>query len=307
MLESLGSIFTIALYTVFGFAFLSTGIKVIPQATQANIERFGKYSRTQKAGITFIIPFVERIAYRVSMKEDVIDLDPQPCITQDNAQVEANAVVFFRPVDAYKAVYEVEDFTQSISELTLATLRSLVGEKALDEVLANRAEINSQILSTISETAESYGIKIQRVEVTEVTPDKTLLASMAEQVKSERERRSTLLTAKAQREAAIEIAEGEKEATKLRSEGLLIEARNEAEAIERRGEAEAKANKLLSDSLENGNRDAINYYLGQSYIETLGKIGESSNSKLVLMPLESSNVIGSIGGISELLNTVSKK
>lgn len=290
------------------FAFLSIfkGIRMVPQGYEWTVERFGRYTRTLNPGLRFLIPFIDAVGFKQNVMEQVLDVHPQEVISSDNAMVTTDAVCFFQIMDAVKASYEVNDLDRALQNLIMTNIRAVLGSMELDQMLSNRDRINSDLLGKIDEATNPWGVKITRVEIKDITPPRDLVESMANQMKAERDKRASILKAEGEKQAAIEIAEGEKRSRILKAEGEKEAAFRTAEAREREAEAEAKATQMVSEAISQGNPQALNYFIAQKYTEALGKIATSDNQKLVLMPLEASNVIGSLAGISELLNEIKK-
>ncbi len=291
-----------------GFVFLTIfkGIRMIPQGYMWTVERFGRYTRTLTPGLRFLIPFIDSVGAKQNMMEQVLDVQPQEVISSDNAMVTTDAVCFFQIMDPVKASYEVNDLPRALQNLIMTNIRAVLGSMELDQMLSNRDKINVDLLDKIDEATNPWGLKITRVEIKDITPPRDLVESMANQMKAERDKRAQILNAEGEKQAAIEVAEGEKRAQILKAEGEKEAAFRLAEAREREAEAEAKATHMVSQAISQGDPQALNYFIAQKYTETLGKIASSENEKLVLMPLEASNVIGSLAGMSELLNSVKK-
>ncbi|WP_202922431.1 SPFH domain-containing protein [Sinimarinibacterium sp. NLF-5-8] len=299
---------------VLGVFFLVTawkGVVTVPQGMEYTIERFGKYRATFLPGFHWLVPYVDRIGRKLSMMEQVLDVPSQEVITKDNAMVGVDGVVFFQVLDAPKAAYEVHNLEYAIMQLAQTNLRTVMGSMDLDALLSNRDAINTKLLGVIDEATTPWGIKVTRMEVKDIRPPTDLVNAMARQMKAEREKRANILDAEGFRAAAILKAEGERQAQILAAEAqkeqqiLEAEGRREAafkdaEAREREAEAEAKATMMVSQAISKGDVQAINYFVATKYIDALGKIATSPNEKLVLMPLEAGNVIGALGGITEL-------
>ncbi len=276
------------------------GVKSIPQGYEWTVERFGRYRKTLRPGLNLIIPYVDRIGNKLNMMETVFDIQSQEVITRDNAMVRADGVVFFQILNAAKAAYEVNDLQRAIDNLTMTNIRTVMGSMDLDELLSQRDKINARLLQVVDAATTPWGIKVTRIEIKDIQPPQDLVDSMARQMKAEREKRAVILDAEGLRQAEILRAEGEKRAVVLEAEGRREAAFRDAEAREREAEAEARATTVVSDAIAKGDINAINYFVATKYVDALKEIGSAPNTKLVLMPLEASSVIGSIAGIAEL-------
>ena len=301
---------------IFSLVTLWMGVVIVPQGKEFTIERFGKYRATFEPGLHWMIPYVDSIGRKLSMMEQVLDVPSQEVITKDNAMVGVDGVVFFQVLDAAKAAYEVQQLEFAVMQLTMTNLRTVMGAMDLDELLSQRDHINAKLLSVIDGATTPWGLKVTRVEIKDIRPPADLVASMARQMKAEREKRANILDAEGFRQAAILKAEGErnaeilgaeanKAAAVLEAEGRKEAAFRDAEARERTAQAEAEATRMVSQAIAAGDVQALNYFIAQKYVEALGKIATSPNEKLVLMPLEAASVIGAIGGIAELAKKVS--
>ncbi len=293
------AIFVIVLLAV-AVLLVFMGIKSVPQGREWTIERFGRYTLTLRPGLNFIIPFFDRIGAKINMMESVLDVPTQEVITKDNAMVSVDGVVFYQVLDAAKAAYEVNDLQNAILNLTMTNIRTVMGSMDLDELLSLRDKINAQLLHVVDDATQPWGIKVTRIEIKDIAPPKDLVDSMGRQMKAERDKRAAILEAEGLRQAAILKAEGEKQGAILKAEGQKEAAFREAEARERLAEAEARATTVVSESIATGSIQAVNYFLGLRYTEALEKIASANNQKVILMPLEASNVIGALGGIAEL-------
>ena len=230
----------------------------------------------------------------------------QDVITKDNAMVRVDGVVFYQILNAPKAAYAVSSIADAIMYLTMTNIRTVMGAMDLDELLSNREKINSSLLHVIDEATSPWGIKVTRVEIKDITPPKDLVDSMARQMKAERDKRATVLEAEGQKQAAILVAEGKKQSAVLEAEGARTAAFLEAEARERQALAEANATRSVSEAIESGSMQAVNYFVAMKYVDSLKEVGSSPSSKLVMMPLEASSIVGSIGGIAELTKQILK-
>ena len=266
------------------------------------MERFGKYRTHLKPGLNLIVPFVDTIGRRQNLRESVMDIPQQEVITRDNAMVAVDGVVFYQVMNAADATYRVNDLERAMENLALTNIRTVMGSMELDELLSQRDRINAELLTVIDEATNPWGTKVTRVEIRDITPPRDLVDSMARQMKAEREKRAQVLEANGAREAEVLRAEGEKQALILQAEGELEAAKRQAEARERLAEADAKATSMVSDAIASGDIQAVNYFVATKYTEALQAMASANNSKVVLMPMEASSVIGSIAGIAEIAN-----
>jgi len=295
------------LLVVLVFIFILKYVRMVEQGYNFTVERFGKYVRTLQPGLHFLTPIMESVGAKVNMKEQVMNMAPQEVITKDNAMVRVDGVVFFQVLDAARAAYEVNDMFIAILNLTTTNLRTVVGSMDLDELLSKRDEINGRLLIVVDEATSTWGIKITRIEVKDISPPQDIVDSMANQMKAERDKRATILVAEGQRASEILEAEGTKQAAILEAEGRREAAFRDAEARERLAEAEAKATDMVSKAIAKGDYRAINYFVAQKYVEAISDFAASPNEKLVFMPMETSGIIGSIGGIAELIKDMTSK
>ena len=272
---------------------LFAGVKTVPQGFNFTIERFGRYTRTLTPGLNIIIPFIDRIGAKMNMMEQVLDVPTQEVITRDNAIVAVDGVAFYQVLSAPQAAYQVAGLENAILNLTMTYIRSVMGSMDLDELLSNRDAINERLLRIVDEAANPWGIKVTRVEIKDINPPANLVDSMARQMMAERNKRAQILEAEGLKQAQVLEAEGRREA-----------AFRDAEARERAAEAEARATQVVSEAIAKGDVQAINYFVAQKYTDALGKIGSSSNNKVVMLPIEASALIGSLGGIGAIARDV---
>jgi regulator of protease activity HflC (stomatin/prohibitin superfamily) len=279
---------------------IAQGVRVVPQGYQWTVERFGRYRVTLHPGLRLIIPFADRIGHKLNVQETVLEIPSQTVISKDNASVTVDGIVFFQILDASRAAYEVQNLTQALQNITMTNIRTAIGSLDLDETLSKRDEINDRLLRVLDTASQPWGIKITRVELKDVRPPDDVLQSMAKQLTADREKRAAILKAEGVKQAAILQAEGNKQAQVLAAEGRLAAAQKDAEARERLAQAEAKATELVSIAVSGGNVQALNYFIAQKYVEAMTQIGASVNSKLVLLPMEVSGLVGTIAGIAEI-------
>lgn len=281
-----------------------SGVKTVPQAEEWTIERFGRYTRTIQPGLHLIVPFIDRVGFKLSLRETVLDIPPQDVISLDNATITADAVTFYQVVDAARAAYEVRDLERAITNLSLTNIRTVIGSMALDDILSKRDDINERLLRVIDQATNPWGIKVTRVEIKDLSPPADLVEAMGRQMKAEREKRAEILSAEGEKQAAILRAEGMKQSAILEAEGRREAAYRDAEAREREAQAEAVATTSVSEAIAAGDINAINYFVAQKYVEAIGGIASAPNQRVVLFPIEASNFIGSLGGIAEIAKSV---
>ena len=298
------STLTVPIFALLAIAVVFMGVKTVPQGTEYTVERFGKYTKTLKPGLNFIVPFVDHISSKINMREQVLDIEKQSVISKDNAVVQTDGVVFHQIVDAAKSTYEVNDLHNAMRNLCLTNIRTVLGAMSLDEMLSNREEINTRLLTVVDQATNPWGVKVTRIEIKDLEPPADLVEAMSRQMKAERQKRADILEAEGQRQSEILRAEGKKQSAILDSEGRKEAAFRDAEARERFAEAEANATRLVSDAIRDGDVQALNYFVATKYTEALQAIGAADNQKLVLMPLEASSLIGSLAGIGELTKSI---
>ena len=285
---------------VLALLFVMTGVKIVRQGYRYTIEHFGRFVRVAEPGFNYVTPFFYRVGRKINMMEQVLEIPGQEIITKDNAMVAVDGVVFFQVLDAAKAAYEVYDLYAAITALSTTNLRTVMGSLDLDETLSRRDEINTKLLSVVDQATESWGVKITRVELRDIRPPQDIVNAMTRQMKAEREKRAVILEAEGSRQSAILRAEGEKQSSILSAEGSREAAFREAEARERAAQAEASATRAVSEAIESGSGQAINYFIAQKYVEAIAEFARSPNAKTILFPVEATQLIGTLGGIAEL-------
>ena len=293
----MGELMFIVLLVLAGIAI--SGIKIIPQSRAYVIERLGAYHRTMQTGLNFVIPFIERIANNVSLKEIVKDFAPQPVITKDNVTMQIDTVVYFQITDPKLYTYGVERPMSAIENLTATTLRNLIGDLELDQTLTSRDTINQQMRSILDEATDPWGIKVNRVELKNILPPRDIQEAMEKQMRAERQKREAILQADGEKQAAILSAQGEKEAAILRAEAkktaMIKEAEGQAEALLRVYEAQARGIELINNSNPNS------AYVTLKGFETLEKVANGQATKLII-PSEIQNVTGLLASLKEVVS-----
>ena len=301
---------------VLALLFAKMAIVIIPQSETRIIERLGRYYATLKPGINIIIPFIDKakviVTYQrgrytysnhIDLREQVYDFDKQNVITKDNIQMQINALLYFQIVDPFKAVYEINNLPNAIEKLTQTTLRNIIGEMELDQTLTSRDVINTKLRGVLDDATNKWGIKVNRVELQDITPPQSVLQAMEKQMQAERDKRATILTSEGQKQAQILKSEGEKAATINRAEAdkqqAILRAEGEATARIRKAEAEAAAIEKVTQAVGHTTNPA-NYLLAKNYIQMLQQVAAGDKSKTVFLPYEASNLMGSLGGIKEL-------
>lgn len=314
-MEAFTSILLITLL-VLAVIFLKMAVVIIPQSETRIVERLGKYYATLKPGINIIIPFIDRMKlivtqYRgrymysscIDLREQVYDFDKQNVITKDNIQMQINALLYFQIVDPFKAVYEINNLPNAIEKLTQTTLRNIIGEMELDQTLTSRDTINTKLRGVLDDATNKWGIKVNRVELQDITPPSSVLQAMEKQMQAERNKRAAILTSEGEKQSQILQSEGDKAATINRAEAdkqqAILRAEGEATARIRKAEAEAIAIAKITEAVGKSTNPA-NYLLAQKYIQMLNDVAQGDKTKTVFMPYEATNLMGSIGGIKEL-------
>ena len=295
---------------------VSKSITIMSQSETMIIERLGRYQATLKPGVNIIVPFIDKAKTIVTMRngrylytntidlrEQVYDFDKQNVITKDNVQTQINALLYFQIVDPFKAVYEINNLPNAIEKLTQTTLRNIIGELELDETLTSRDTINTKLRAVLDDATNKWGIKVNRVELQDITPPQTVLQAMEKQMQAERNKRAEILNSEGEKQSAILKSEGEKMATINRAEAdkqrEILNAEGLAAAKIKQAEAEARAIELITEAVGKSTNPA-NYLLAQKYIQMMREVAEGDKTKTVYLPYEATNLLGSIGGIKDL-------
>ena len=283
---------------------IALGVRTIPQGYVYTVERFGRYSRSLGSGIGLLFPYIESVGRRVNVMEQVFEVPSQEAFTRDNAGVTIDAVIFYQVLDAARASYEVSNLGSAILTLTMTNIRTVVGSLDLDQLLSHRDEINDKLLRVMDAVASPWGVKITRVEIKDILPPADLAGAMARQMKAEREKRASVLEAEGQRQAEILRAEGRKQSAILEAEGRREAAFRDAEARERQAEAEAKATTMVSEAIAQGDLAGANFLVAEKYIDAIRALATSPNQKVMIVPLETAALAGTLGGITEITRAV---
>lgn len=312
-------IYFLAVLALCVIIFAMKALVIIPQSETKIIERLGRYYATLQPGINFIIPFIDnaknvivirnrRYIYsdRIDLREQVLDFPKQNVITKDNVQTQIDALIYFQIADPFKSVYEINNLPNAIEKLTQTTLRNIIGELELDETLTSRDTINTKLRLVLDEATDKWGVKVNRVELQDITPPQSVLQAMEKQMQAERNKRATILTSEGKKASDILQSEGEKMATINRAEAVkqqaILIAEGEAEARVRKAEAEAVAIRKITEAVGDSSNPA-NYLLAQKYIQMLEQLAEGEGTKTVYLPYEATNLLGSIGGIKDLFKS----
>lgn len=319
--------------TIFVIIFVASGFRIIQQAETMVIERLGKYNRTLESGINIIIPVfdksrsiywryrktdvsgedivTQRMTSKIDLREQVFDFPRQNVITKDNVTIEIDAMLYFQITDPVKSTYEISNLPNAIEKLTQTTLRNVIGELDLDDCLVSRDVINTKLRAILDEATDKWGVKVNRVELQDITPPPEIQKAMEQQMRAERDRRAAILEAEGKKKAVILEAEGVKESEINKAEGekkaAILIAEGEAEARVKVATAEKEAIDRITEAISATKGDPANYLIAVRYIETLKEMVSGQNNKVVYLPYEATGVLSSIGGIKDMLAGVGKK
>ena len=317
---------TLLAFMFFGFiaiVLLVIGVKtirIVPQATVMLVERLGRFHQVANSGLNILWPFIDkpRAVYwtntrpgltSIDLREQYIDLPPQPVITRDNVTIHVDSVVYWQITDPIKAVYEMNDLVGGIVQLTITGMRAVMGDMDLDHTLSQRDQINSKLRIILDEATDKWGVKVTRVDVKNINPPEDVRITMEKQMTAERNRRALVLQAEGDRQAAITRAEGEKQAAVTRAEGekqsAILAAEGAAQARLRNAEAESEALTRIAQSIPSG--DPGHYLITMRYIESLRDMTKGNNAKVIFMPVETATMLSSVGAIKEMISETGNK
>lgn len=308
------STFDISLILSLGFAVaviivILKSARIVPQKENFVVERLGRYSRTLDSGFHFLIPFVDKVAYKQTLKEEVIDVQRQTCVTRDNIQVGIDGVLYLQVIDANKASYGVDNYRYAASQLAQTTMRSVIGQTDLDKTFEERAKINEEVVKALDEAAAPWGIKVLRYEISDIELPASIRDALEQQMRAERERRAAIAKSEGERQAMINVSEGQKQEVVNLSEAERTKQINEAEGRAREIEliAEATAEGLRKIAIainEPGGQDAVNLRVAEQYVKEFGKLAQTNNTMII--PAELSNIGGAVAAITDVIKTATK-
>ncbi|HYH59703.1 MAG TPA: SPFH domain-containing protein [Thermoleophilaceae bacterium] len=292
----MAELIVLALIALFVLFVLSRSIRIVPQARAGIVERLGRYQRTLDAGLSLLIPFVDRLKPLIDLRETVVSFPPQPVITEDNLVVNIDTVIYFQVTDAKSATYEIADYIGAIEQLTVTTLRNVIGGMTLEDTLTSRDQINAALRHVLDEATGKWGIRVNRVELKAVDPPATIQEAMEKQMRAERDKRAAILTAEGYKQSQILTAEGEKQSSILKAEGA-----RESQILT--AEGESKAIETVFDAIHRGNADPK--LLAYQYLQVLPQIAQGESNKVWIIPSEVTQALNRIaGGVQEHLGDV---
>jgi regulator of protease activity HflC (stomatin/prohibitin superfamily) len=287
----------VALLALFAIVMLAKTVKIIPQARAGIVERFGKYQQTLDAGLKLIVPFIDRVRYLIDLREQVVSFPPQPVITEDNLTVSIDTVIYFQVTDPVSATYEIANYIQAVEQLTMTTLRNIVGGMDLEQTLTSREEINTGLRGVLDEATGKWGIRVNRVEIKGIDPPPSIKDAMEKQMRADRDKRALILTAEGQRQSAILTAEGNKQSAILNAEGdreaLILRAQADRESAILRAQGEGQAIQTVFQSIHDGQPDQA--LLAYQYLQMMPKIAEGDANKVWVIPSEITKALEGLG------------
>jgi regulator of protease activity HflC (stomatin/prohibitin superfamily) len=302
------SIFGIGLVVLALVAFFKT-VRIVPQRMTFVVERLGKYSRTLNAGFHILIPFLDRVAYKRSLKEEALDVAQQTCITKDNVSIDVDGILYLQVIDAQKSAYGIEDYKYAVAQLAQTTMRSVFGTFDLDGTFEARDNINTKVVQAVDEASDPWGVKVTRYEIKDIIPPQSIIEAMEKQMRAERDKRAAIATSEGEKQAEINRAEGKRQAMIAESEGEKQKRINEAEgrAAEIEKVATATARGLISIATairKEGGEDAVNLRIAEQYISEFGKLAKESNT--LIIPSSLSDVSGFVATAGKVIDNLKK-
>ena len=322
----MGPLVIVGIIALIAIIYVLMGFTIVQQSETRVVERLGKYDRTLQSGINFILPIIDRarpiysryerasidgtivvtrLSDKIDLREQVYDFPKQSVITKDNVTTTINALLYFQIVEPIKAVYEIDNLPNAIEKLTQTTLRNVIGELELDETLTSRDTINSKLRAVLDDATNKWGVKVNRVELQDITPPESVRRSMEQQMQAERERRAKVVEARGQKESMILQSEGEKESQINQAEAerqtQILKAQGEADARVLQATAEAEAIRKVAEAIASTKTDPATYMLVSRYVDTLKEVASGQDSKVVYLPYESSNLMSALGALTDLV------
>ena len=298
----------LAILLLFVIVLLAKTVRIIPQARAGVVERFGKYKETLPAGLNIVVPFIDKVRYLIDLREQVVSFPPQPVITEDNLVVSIDTVIYFQVTDPVAATYEIANYIQAIEQLTMTTLRNIVGGMDLEETLTSRDEINSGLRGVLDEATGKWGIRVNRVELKGIDPPPSIKDSMEKQMRADRDKRAAILTAEGQRQSAILTAEGQKQSAILTAEGAresqILRAQADREAAILRAQGEGQAIQTVFQAIHDGQPDQS--LLAYQYLQMLPRIAEGDANKVWIVPSEIGKALEGLGSTMTSLQGIPK-
>jgi len=299
----------IGLLVLFAIVVLIRTVRIVPQARAGIVERFGRYKATLPAGLNVVVPFVDRLRYMIDLREQVVSFPPQPVITEDNLVVSIDTVIYFQVTDPVSATYEIANYIQAVEQLTMTTLRNIVGGMDLEQTLTSRDEINSRLRGVLDEATGRWGIRVNRVELKGIDPPPSIKDSMEKQMRADRDKRAAILTAEGQRQSAILTAEGNKQAAILTAEGeresRILRAQAEREAQILKAQGEGQAIQTVFQAIHDGQPDQS--LLAYQYLQMMPKIAEGDANKVWIVPSEIGKALEGLGSTMTSLQGIPDK
>jgi len=303
------ALIVLLLVVVFAVAVLGKTIRIVPQARAGIVERFGKYKASLPAGLNIVVPFVDKVRYMIDLREQVVSFPPQPVITEDNLVVSIDTVIYFQVTDPVAATYEIANYIQAVEQLTMTTLRNIVGGMDLEQALTSRDEINNRLRGVLDEATGKWGIRVNRVELKGIDPPPSIKDSMEKQMRADRDKRAAILTAEGQRQSAILTAEGGKQAAILNAEGdresLILRAQADREARILKAQGEGQAIQTVFQAIHDGRPDQS--LLAYQYLQMMPKIAEGSANKVWIVPSEIGKALEGLGSTMNTLQGIPDK